>query len=91
MPTKRKVPSLDVETQCAAQKKEGGTCHGSLACKRHSFAAKRAVAGRSRPFDELLKVYLEGRMRAQVQDQLQDQVQDQVPAQAQEELNEVQE
>lgn len=39
-------------------------CTRSLTCRSHSFGAKRAVAGRSAPFDILFKALLErGRVR----------------------------
>ena len=50
----RTKASVDIETQCAVELPQGGHCARSLACMRHSFAAKRAVAGRSAPFDQLL-------------------------------------
>ena len=46
---------VDVETQCGALLPSGAQCTGALACKRHSMFAKRAVAGRSAPFDQLLR------------------------------------
>lgn len=51
--------AVDVERQCAVPLPSGKSCTRSLACKRHSFAAKRSVAGRSAPFDLLLARYLE--------------------------------
>lgn len=48
------VEPVNVERHCAVLKPDGEPCRGSLACKRHSMAAKRAIAGRSLPFDQLL-------------------------------------
>ncbi|TGJ88532.1 hypothetical protein E0Z10_g230 [Xylaria hypoxylon] len=48
------VEPVDVEEQCGVLLSNGQPCARSLACKKHSMAAKRAVAGRSRPYDELL-------------------------------------
>jgi hypothetical protein len=45
---------IDVETHCAVPLPNGTQCNRSLRCKKHSFAKKRAVAGRSAPFDQLL-------------------------------------
>lgn len=55
---KTKLPpdaeTIDVETQCSVPLPKGGSCIKDLACKRHSLGAKRAVPGRSAPFDQLL-------------------------------------
>lgn len=48
---------IDVETQCGVPLPNGGFCARSLACKRHSMASKRAVTGRSAPYDQLLAQY----------------------------------
>ena len=53
----RQSDSVDVEKQCAVRRANGKQCKGSLACKRHSMSAKRAVPGRSMPFDSLLADY----------------------------------
>lgn len=45
---------LNVDVQCAVQLADGRRCARSLTCKRHGMGAKRAVAGRSAPFDQLL-------------------------------------
>jgi SAGA-associated factor 73 len=37
--------------------KDGVACARSLTCKSHSMGAKRAVAGRSLPYDMLLAAY----------------------------------
>ncbi|KAG0663145.1 SAGA-associated factor 73 [Monosporozyma unispora] len=48
---------IDFDKQCGVQLPEGGYCARSLTCKSHSMGAKRAVEGRSKPFDELLADY----------------------------------
>ncbi|KAK1510981.1 hypothetical protein CTAM01_01554 [Colletotrichum tamarilloi] len=53
--------SIDVERQCGVPLPEGRRCGGSLACKRHSMSSKRAVAGRSAPYDQLLVTFTERR------------------------------
>jgi hypothetical protein len=46
---------VDVEKQCGVYDPEKGTmCARSLTCKSHSMSAKRAVPGRSQPYDQLL-------------------------------------
>jgi len=46
---------VDVEKQCGVFDPEKGTmCARSLTCKSHSMSAKRAVPGRSQPYDTLL-------------------------------------
>ncbi|SZF06129.1 unnamed protein product [Blumeria hordei] len=52
---KQKGP-VDVERQCGVIK-DGVPCARSLTCKSHSMGAKRAVAGRSLPYDFLLAAY----------------------------------
>lgn len=54
--TKPKGP-LDVEKQCGVPLPSGGFCARSLTCKTHSMGAKRAVPGRSAPYDVLLQQY----------------------------------
>ena len=49
--------SVDVEQQCAVTLPDGARCARSLTCKAHSIAAKRAVPGRSMPYDMLLQAY----------------------------------
>ncbi|KAK0549798.1 SAGA complex subunit Sgf73 [Tilletia horrida] len=44
---------LNVDRQCGVVT-EKGPCSRSLTCKSHSMGAKRAVPGRSKPYDELL-------------------------------------
>jgi SAGA-associated factor 73 len=49
------MPSaVDIERQCGVTK-EGIECARALTCKRHSMSAKRAVVGRSMPYDMLLE------------------------------------
>ncbi|KAG9246954.1 SCA7, zinc-binding domain-containing protein [Calycina marina] len=48
---------VDVEKQCGVLIKEGVQCARSLTCKSHSMGAKRAVGGRSLPYDMLLTAY----------------------------------
>jgi SAGA-associated factor 73 len=54
--SKPKAP-VDVERQCGVELPQGGQCARSLTCKSHSMGAKRAVAGRSAPYDKLLMEY----------------------------------
>lgn len=54
--TKAKGP-VDVEKQCGVPLPLGGYCARSLTCKTHSMGAKRAVPGRSAPYDVLLQQY----------------------------------
>lgn len=49
---------LDLDKQCGVIQIPNGTpCTRSLTCKSHSMGAKRAVAGRSQPYDVLLAAY----------------------------------
>jgi len=48
---------VDVEKQCGVDLPQGGQCARSLTCKSHSMGAKRAVPGRSAPYDKLLMDY----------------------------------
>ncbi|KAK0732841.1 hypothetical protein B0T21DRAFT_444323 [Apiosordaria backusii] len=48
---------VDVERQCGVQLANGLPCARSLTCKSHSMSAKRAVPGRSLPYDMLLLAY----------------------------------
>lgn len=48
---------VDVERQCGVIIKENVQCARSLTCKSHSMGAKRAVPGRSLPYDMLLAAY----------------------------------
>lgn len=60
-PPKPKLPKpkgpVDVEKQCGVLLPNGGYCARSLTCKSHSMGAKRAVPGRSLPYDILLAQY----------------------------------
>ncbi|ODQ53622.1 SCA7-domain-containing protein [Saitoella complicata NRRL Y-17804] len=53
---KEKGP-VNVELQCGVPLPQGGQCARSLTCKSHSMGAKRAVPGRSAPYDILLAAY----------------------------------
>lgn len=46
-----------MERQCGVLLPNGLPCARSLTCKSHSMGAKRAVAGRSLPYDMLLAAY----------------------------------
>lgn len=48
---------VDVEKQCGVTLPNGGQCARSLTCKSHSMGAKRAVPGRSLPYDMLLQAH----------------------------------
>ncbi|SNX81950.1 related to SGF73 - SAGA complex subunit [Melanopsichium pennsylvanicum] len=50
---KNKGP-VDVDKQCGVINDKGLPCSRSLTCKSHSMGAKRAVKGRSAPYDTLL-------------------------------------
>lgn len=50
--TKGKV--VDVDKQCGVPLPNGGLCARSLTCKTHAMGAKRAVQGRTAPYDALL-------------------------------------
>ncbi len=60
-------PPVDVERQCGATLPHGQPCGRSLCCKRHSMNAKRAVPGRSLPYDMLLAAYREQNQAKQQQ------------------------
>jgi len=44
---------IDYDKQCGVINDKNLPCSRSLTCKSHSMGAKRAVVGRSRPYDEL--------------------------------------
>ena len=48
---------VDVEKQCGVTLPNCAQCARSLTCKSHSMGAKRAVPGRSLPYDMLLQAY----------------------------------
>lgn len=48
---------VDVEKQCGVLLANGQMCARSLTCKSHSMGAKRAVPGRSMPYNMLLAAY----------------------------------
>ena len=55
---------VDVETQCAVpMPPDGVPCRKNLACGSHSFSEKRAVRGRSQPFDALLRGFVLAKAR----------------------------
>ncbi|KAI8064760.1 SCA7, zinc-binding domain-containing protein [Gongronella butleri] len=55
--SKQKAP-LDLDKQCGVITAPNTTpCTRSLTCKSHAMGAKRAVAGRSQPYDVLLAAY----------------------------------
>ena len=45
---------IDFDRQCGVINDKGQQCSRALTCKSHSMGAKRAVQGRSKPYDELL-------------------------------------
>lgn len=45
---------VNFDTQCGVINDKGVPCSRALKCKTHSMGAKRAVLGRSKPYDELL-------------------------------------
>lgn len=53
----RTAVPVDVERQCGVITPNGVPCARSLTCKSHSMGAKRAVPGRSLPYDMLLAAY----------------------------------
>lgn len=55
------VNSVDVETNCGVWLDTGSQCARSLACKAHSMKSKRAVPGRSAPYDQLLLAHQQAR------------------------------
>ncbi|CAN6619587.1 hypothetical protein TRVA0_007S03488 [Trichomonascus vanleenenianus] len=56
-PKPRDKGPVDVEKQCGVPLPNGALCARSLTCKTHSMGAKRAVPGRSQPYDVLLQAY----------------------------------
>ncbi|KAL2047020.1 hypothetical protein N7G274_001038 [Stereocaulon virgatum] len=69
-PPKPKLPKpkgpVNVELQCGVALPNGGFCARSLTCKSHSMGSKRAVPGRSLPYDQLLAMY-QKRNQAKIQ------------------------
>lgn len=51
------VCTIDVEQHCGVPLPSGRRCAGALTCRRHGMSSKRAVPGRSMPFDMLLHAY----------------------------------
>ncbi|KAL0935171.1 uncharacterized protein CTRU02_209762 [Colletotrichum truncatum] len=58
---RRRRDPVDIERHCGVVFPDGRQCGAALTCRRHSMSAKRAVAGRSAPFDVLLSASLEQR------------------------------
>ncbi|PVU95640.1 hypothetical protein BB561_001688 [Smittium simulii] len=57
--SKSKVVEFDLDKQCGViAPPSNKQCTRSLTCKAHSMAMKRAVRGRSQPFDTLLQAHL---------------------------------
>lgn len=52
--TTPKGKTVDVDKQCGVPLPNGGLCARSLTCKTHAMGSKRAVQGRSAPYDALL-------------------------------------
>lgn len=53
-----KIAPLDLDRQCGVLiAPSNNPCTRSLTCKIHAMGAKRAVEGRSHPFNELLAAY----------------------------------
>jgi hypothetical protein len=57
-----KATKLDPDKQCGVPLSgdHGGHCTRPLTCKGHSMTAKRAVTGRSQPYDTLLAQHMKG-------------------------------
>ncbi|CAG8476440.1 8393_t:CDS:2 [Scutellospora calospora] len=56
--SKRNKGPIDLDKQCGVvEQLTGMQCSRSLTCKSHSMALKRAVQGRSQPFNTLLSQY----------------------------------
>ncbi|KAI8579992.1 hypothetical protein K450DRAFT_240077 [Umbelopsis ramanniana AG] len=57
-PPPKEKPPLDLDKQCGVIAGPNNLpCARSLTCKTHSMGAKRAVVGRSQPYDVLLAAY----------------------------------
>ncbi|GAA5971037.1 hypothetical protein JCM11641_004122 [Rhodosporidiobolus odoratus] len=53
--TSKKIKrAVDLDRQCGVINEKGYPCPRSLTCKTHNMTAKRAVTGRTQPFDILL-------------------------------------
>ncbi|KAG9044672.1 hypothetical protein FS837_007719 [Tulasnella sp. UAMH 9824] len=52
--TKRIKGPASLDKHCCVINEKGQPCSRSITCKVHSMVAKRAVQGRSKPYDELL-------------------------------------
>lgn len=53
----RAKAAFNIDRQCGVLLPNGQPCARSLTCKAHSMGAKRAVKGRSAPYDTLLQNY----------------------------------
>jgi len=53
------TPAINLDEQCAVPLSDGRPCRRPITCKKHGFAKKRAVTGRSAPLDQLWKAYRE--------------------------------
>ncbi|KAH7103639.1 SCA7-domain-containing protein [Auriculariales sp. MPI-PUGE-AT-0066] len=53
--TPRVKGPMNLDTHCGVINEKGNPCNRALKCKAHSMAKKRAVLGRSKTFDELLR------------------------------------
>lgn len=103
-PTKSKPPKrarpatvkqIDLDRQCGVELPNGSKCGRLLTCKTHSVSAKRAVTGRSRPFDSLLAAYRQTRQvqqnakASQTAKTMQEEILDEAPLPAHEEIQQV--
>lgn len=62
----RPEAEINIDEQCAVPLPSGAQCARGLNCKRHGMSAKRAVPGRSAPFDQLLAIYQPARQLGKV-------------------------
>jgi hypothetical protein len=61
-----KERSFNPNEHCGVTNAEGHQCKRSLTCKTHSMALRRAVPGRSQPFDNLLASHKKTRDEAKL-------------------------
>lgn len=64
--TRPPTPPVDKDTQCGLELYGGRYCQEKLSCKKHPTVCKRAVRGRSRPFDVLLLEQMDEEAEAKV-------------------------
>ncbi|PRT53180.1 SAGA-associated factor 73 [Wickerhamiella sorbophila] len=98
-PSKRAKPAaakqIDLDRQCGVELPNGSKCGRLLTCKTHSISAKRAVVGRSRPFDTLLVAYRQTRQvqqnakSSQTAKSMQEDISDEAPLPPHEEIQQV--